>query len=191
MVLTVIIVIVMLVIAGGLVALYREVTVGSAAAEINRMAPGPGTAAKGRDAPGSDAPPAAFQWPFGNLTVGNHVAVPSPDPFTGFLAVCADDTDALGELHSTAVVAEDWGYPLLVAITKTPQPNGWTDRLDSLPGTVGHYDMRVDEMRSLKPARLPVVAFLNESRLLDASTTLDSPSSIATSFQHCRFGLTR
>ena len=184
MVLTVIIIVVMLVIAGGLVALYREVTVGSAAAEINRTAPG-------SNGKGSDAPPAAFQWPLGNLTVGNHVAVPSDDPFTGFLAVCADDTDALGELHSTAVVAEDWGYPLLVAITKTPQPNGWTDRLDSLPGTVGQYDMRVDEMRSLKPTRLPVVAFLNESRLLDASTTLDSPSSIATSFQHCRFGLTR
>jgi hypothetical protein len=175
MVLTVIIVIVMLVIAGGLVALYREVTVGSAAAELQR----------------TDAPPSAMQWPFGNLTVGNHVAVPSNDPFTGFLAVCADDKDALGELHSTAVVAEDWGYPLLVAIAKTPQPNGWTDRLDTLPGNIGQYDMRLDEMRSLKPARLPVVAFLNESRLLDASLALESPASIATSFQHCRFGLTR
>jgi hypothetical protein len=190
MVLTVIIIVVMLVIAGGLVALYREVTVGSAAAEINRT-DAAGTDAQRRDAPRSDAAPAAFQWPFGNLTVGNHVAVPSDEPFTGFLAVCADDTDALGELHSTAVVAEDWGYPLLVAITRTPQPSGWTNGLGTLPGTVGQYDMRVDEMRSLKPTRLPVVAFLNESRLLDASTTLDSPSSIATSFQHCRFGLTR
>jgi hypothetical protein len=186
MVLTIIVIIVMLVIAGGLVALYREVTVGSAAAELSKGMDAPRTGAQR-----NGAPPSAVQWPFGNLTVGNHVAVPSDDPYTGFLAVCADNEDALDELHSTAVVAEDWGYPLLVAIAKTPQPNGWTDRLDSLPGNIGQYDMRIDEMRSLKPARLPVVAFLNESRLLDASIALDSPSSIATSFQHCRSGLAR
>jgi hypothetical protein len=177
MVLTVIIVIVMLVIAGGLVALYREVGLGSLAQE--------------GDTRRTDARPSLTGWPFGSLNVGSHFAVPSKEPFSGFLALCSDDQDALSDLHPAAVVAEDWGYPLLLAIAKTPQPNGWTDRLDSLPGNIGQYDIRSDELRSLKPARLPVVVFLNENRVLDASTGLDSTSSIATSFQHCRFGLTR
>jgi len=176
MVLTVVIVIVMLVIAGGLVALYREVGLGSF---------------EPADAQRTEAGPSGSAWPLGNLTVGNHVAVPSEAPFTGFLALVADDEDALGELRSTAVVAEDWGYPLLVAIGRSSKPNGWTAGLDSLPGNIGHYEMRSDELRSLKPVRLPVIAFLNESRLLDASTALDSPSSVAASFQHCRFGLAR
>lgn len=175
MVLTIIIIIVMLVISSGLVALYREVGVG-------------------RDEDGGervDARSPASAWPLGNLTVGNHFAIPSEDAFTGFVALCADDDDALEEIYPAAVVAEDWGYPFLVAIAKTPQPNGWIDRLDTLPGDVGQYDMRVDQMRALKPVRLPIVAFVNEGRLLDASTTLDSQSSIITSFQHCRFGLAR
>jgi len=179
MVLTIIVVIVMLVIAGGLVALYREVGLGQGADGQPADAPRP---AAGANASG---------WPLGNVTVGGHLAIPSEDPFTGFFALCTDDTDALGELYSAAVVAEEWGYPMLVAIGKTPQPNGWIDRLDGLPGSIGQYDMRIDEVRALKPAHLPIIAFLNESRVLDASVGLDSPSSIAKSFQHCRFGLTR
>jgi hypothetical protein len=173
-VLTVILIIVILVISGGLVALYREVGLGRAT-----------------DPDGMATQSSTSQWPFQNLTVGRYVAVPSDDAFTGFVAFCADDDDALREIYSAAVVAEDWGYPILVAIAKTAQPNGWIDRLDSLPGNVGEYDMRVDEMRSLGPVSLPVVAFLNEGRLLDASVSLDSPSAIATSFQNCRFGLPR
>jgi hypothetical protein len=123
--------------------------------------------------------------------VGSHFAIPSEDAYTGFVALCADDDDALGEIRTAAAVAEDWGYPFLVAIARTPQPNGWVGRLDSLPGNVGQYDLRVDQMRALKPSRLPILAFVNEGRLLDASTALDSPGAIATSFQHCRFGLTR
>jgi hypothetical protein len=175
MVLTIIIIIVMLVISSGLVALYREVGIG-------------------RDGDGGervDARPPASGWPFGNLTVGSHVVIPAEDSFTGFVAMCADDDDAFGKIYPAAVVAEDWGYPFLVAITRTPQPNGWIDRLETLPGNVGHYDMRVDQMRALKPVLLPVLAFVNEGRLLDASTKLDSPGSIVTSFQHCRFGLAR
>ena len=176
MVLTVIIIIVMLVIAGGLVALYREVGFGQGA---------------GADAERTEARPSPSGWPLGNLTVGNHVAIPSEEPFTGFFALCSDDQDALGELYSAAVVAEEWGYPMLVAIAKSLAPNGWVDRLDGLPGNIGQYDIRADELRALKPSRLPVIAFVNEGRLLDASVALDSPSSVATSFQHCRFGLTR
>jgi hypothetical protein len=177
MVLTIIIIIVMLVIAGGLVALYREVGLGSL---------DPGVAARPTVTPLSTS-----GWPLGTLRVGSHFAVPSAEPFTGFLALCADDQDPLAELHSAAVVAEDWDYPLLVAIAKTTQPNGWTDRLDSLPGNIGHYVIRDDELRALKPARLPVVTFLNENRVLDASTGLESPSAVSTRFQNCRFGLTR
>jgi hypothetical protein len=175
MVLTIIIIIVMLVIGFGLVALYREIGLGRG----------------GDGGEPVDVPPSASGWPLGNLTVGNHVVIPTEDAYTGFLALCADDDDALAEIHPAAVVAEDWGYPFLVAIAKTPQPNGWIDRLDTLPGEVGQYDMRVDQMRALKPVRLPIVAFINEGRLLDASTMLDSSSSIATTFQHCRFGLAR
>jgi hypothetical protein len=117
--------------------------------------------------------------------------VPSEEPFTGFVALCSDDADALGELQSAAVVAEDWGYPMLVGVARTPQGNGWIDRLDSLPGDIGRYDMRVDQLRALQPTRVPVLVFLNESRLLDASVALDSPSSVSAGFQQCRFGLTR
>lgn len=172
--LTVIVIIVMLVISGGLVALYREVGLGL-----------------GSDGESADARPSSDGWPFERLTVGRHVAVPTEDAFTGFVAFCADDDNAYDEIHSAAVVAEDWGYPMLVAIAKTAQPIGWIGRLDSLPGNVGEYDMRVDEMRSLGPVSLPIVAFLNEGRLLDASVALDSTASIAASFQRCRFGLTR
>jgi hypothetical protein len=175
MVLTIIIIIVMLVISSGLVALYREVGLGRGEDGGQRV----------------DALPSASSWPFGSLTVGNHFAIPGEDAFTGFVALCADDDDALAEIHQAALVADDWGYPFLVAVAKTPRPNGWIDRLDSLPGNVGQYDMRVDEMRALQPVSLPIVAFVNEGRLLDASTRLDSSSSIITSFQHCRFGLTR
>jgi hypothetical protein len=173
-VLTVIIIVVMLVISGGLVALYREVGLG-----------------RGEEAKGKSARPGNSKWPLGSVSAGSHFAIPSDEPFTGFLALVSDDQDALGELYSTAVVAEEWGYPVLVAIAKTSAPNGWIDRLDGLPGNIGWYDMRVDEMRALKPESLPVLAFVNEGRLLDASAQLDSPSTIATSFQHCRFGLTR
>jgi hypothetical protein len=174
MVLTVIVIVVMLVISGGLVALYREVGLGR---ESTGESP--------------DPRPPTDQWPFERLTVGRHVAVPTEDAFTGFVGFCADDADAFAEINSAAVVAEDWGYPMLVAIAKTVQPNGWIDRLDNLPGHVGEYSMRVDEMRSLGPVSLPIVAFLNEGRLLEASVALDSPSSIAASFQRCRFGLAR
>jgi hypothetical protein len=174
MVLTILIIIVMLVIGFGLVALYREV--------------GLGREGDGGESVDAWRPPAS-NWPLGNLTVGSHVAIPTEDAFTGFLALCADDDNAFEEIYPAAVVAEDWGYPFLVAIAKTPQPNGWIGRLGTLPGDVGQYDMRVDQMRALQPVRLPVVVFVNEGRLLDASTTLDSPSTIATSFQHCRFGL--
>lgn len=173
--LTAIIIVVMLVIAVGLVALYREVGLGKWATTERTDA----------------RPPSNPGWPLGTLAVGSHVAVPSEEPFTGFVALCADDQDTLGELHSAAVVAEDWGYPLLLAITRTPQPNGWISRLDDLPGNIGQYDMRVDQLRALQPSRLPVVVFLNESRLLEASDKLDSPATISTSFQHCRFGLAR
>ena len=78
MVLTVVIVIVMLVIAGGLVALYREVGLGSF---------------EPADAQRTEAGPSGSAWPLGNLTVGNHVAVPSEAPFTGFLALVADDEE--------------------------------------------------------------------------------------------------
>lgn len=172
--LTVIVIIVMLVISSGLVALYREVGLG-----------------RGSAGERADTRPATDQWPFERLTVGRHVAVPSEDAFTGFVAFCADDDDAFAEINSAAVVAEDWGYPMVVAIAKTVQPNGWIGRLDGLPGNVGEYDMRVDEMRALGPVSLPIVAFLNEGRLLEASVALDSTSSIATTFQRCRFGLTR
>jgi hypothetical protein len=175
MVLTIIIIIVMLVIGFGLVALYREVGLG-------RESEGGGPV---------DTWPPASNWPLGNLNVGSHVAIPTEDTYTGFVALCADDDDAFDEIYPAAVVAEDWGYPFLVAIARTPQPKGWTNRLETLPGDVGQYDMRVDQMRALQPVRLPVVVFVNEGRLLDASTKLDSPSSIATSFQHCRFGLAR
>lgn len=174
MVLTIIIIIIALVLGFGLLALYREVGMGL---------DGEGGSTDARSSPSG--------WPLGSLTAGSHFAVPSDEPYTGFVALCADDDDALGELYSAAVVAEEWGYPFLVAIAKTLQPNRWIDRLDSLPGNIGQYDMRVEEMRALKPAQLPIVAFVNEGRLLDASTGLDSPSAIATSFQHCRFGLTR
>jgi hypothetical protein len=180
--LTVLIIIAMLVISGGLVALYREVGFGRFGDAPRSDAPSPTT-------PSFVSPPS--RWPFENLSVGRHLAVPTEDAFTGFLALCADDDDAFAAVHSAAVVAEDWGYPLLVGIAKTARPNGWIDRLDGLPGNVGDYDMRVDEMRSLGPVQLPIVAFLNEGRLLDASVALESPSSIATSFHHCRFGLTR
>jgi hypothetical protein len=175
-VLTAIIIVVMLIIAVGLVALYREVGLGQWAGAERTEAPRPVN---------------PTGWPLGSLAVGSHVVVPTEEPFTGFLALCSDDQDALGELHSAAVVAEDWGYPMLVAVTKTAQPDGWVDGLDSLPGNIGHYAMRADQLRALKPSRLPVVVFLNESRLLEASVALDSPSSISNGFQHCRFGLTR
>ncbi|HWF51071.1 MAG TPA: hypothetical protein VG294_10560 [Solirubrobacteraceae bacterium] len=175
MVLTIIIIIVMLVISFGLVALYREVGLGRGEGGGERF----------------DAPPSASSWPLGNLRAGNHFAIPSEDAFTGFVALCADDDDALAEINQAALVADDWGYPFLVAIAKTPRPNGWINRLDALPGNVGQYDMRVDQMRALQPVSLPIVAFVNEGRLLDATTRLDSSSSIITTFQHCRFGLTR
>jgi hypothetical protein len=178
-VLTVITIIVILVISGGLVALYREIGLGR------------GEAAERPDPRSPVQPPPTSQWPLGNLAAGSQFAVPSEDPFTGLLALCSDDQDALGELYSAAVVAEEWGYPMLVAIAKTFRPTGWTDRLDGLPGNIGQYDMRVEEMRALNPVTLPIVAFLNEGRLLDASLLLDSPSTIAKSFQHCRFGLAR
>jgi hypothetical protein len=173
-VLTVIIIIVMLVISGGLVALYREVGLG-----------------RGEEGERTPARPASSKWPLGSLSAGSHFAIPSDEPFTGFLALVSDDQDALGELYSAAVVAEEWGYPVLVAIAKTYAPTGWIDRLDGLPGNIGWYDIRVDEMRALNPVSLPVIAFVNEGRLLDASVQLDSPSTIATIFQHCRYGLTR
>jgi hypothetical protein len=175
MVLTIIIIIVMLVIGFGLVALYREVGLGRGGDGAEPVA----------------AWPPASNWPLGNLTVGSHVAIPTEDAFTGFVALCADDDNAFDEIYPAAVVAEDWDYPFLVGIARTSQPNGWTSRLETLPGNVGQYDMRVDQMRALQPVRLPVVVFVNEGRLLDASTTLDSSSAIATSFQHCRFGLPR
>ena len=196
--LTVIVIIVMLVIAGGLVALYREVGLGrdpvaepTGAPPSSPMGVPPSSPMGVPPSSPMGAPPSTSEWPLRGLTVGSRLAIPADEPFTGFLALCADDADALGELYSAAVVAEEWGYPLLVAIAKTFRPTGWTDRLDGLPGNIGQYDMRIDEMRSLNPLRLPVVAFLNEGRLLDASVALNSPSSIATSFQHCRFGLTR
>ncbi|MDQ6806673.1 MAG: hypothetical protein M3065_17295 [Actinomycetota bacterium] len=202
MVLTIIIIIVMLVIGVGLVALYREVGLGMGGGGGERVDARPQQAPSTssawlQQAPSTSsawpqqAPSTSSAWPFGNLTVGSHYAIPTDNTYSGFLALCADDSDALGELHSAAVVAEEWGYPFLVAIAKTPQPNGWIDRLDTLPGNIGQYDIRVDEIRALKPVRLPVVAFLNEGRLLNASATLGSPSSIATSFQHCRYGLRR
>jgi hypothetical protein len=172
--LTVIIIIVMLVISSGMVALYREVGLG-----------------RGSDGEEMDPRHPTDQWPFERLTVGRHVALPTEDGFTGFVAFCADDADAFEELNAAAVVAEDWGYPMIVGIAKTVQPNGWIDRLDGLPGNVGEYDMRVDEMRALGPVGLPIVAFVNEGRLLEASVALDSTASIASSFQRCRFGLTR
>ncbi|MEA2197816.1 MAG: hypothetical protein QOJ25_1867 [Solirubrobacteraceae bacterium] len=173
--LTVITIIVIVVIAGGLVALYREVGLG-----------------RGDGSEGPVARPATSPtWPFGNLASGSHFAIPSDDPFTGFLAFVSDDQDALGEIYSAAVVAEEWGYPMLIAIAKTFRPTGWTDRLDGLPGNIGQYDLRVDEMQALAPASLPVVAFVNDGRVLGASVLLDSPSTIATTFQHCRSGLTR
>jgi len=173
-VLTIIIVLVMLVIGVGLTALYREVGLG-----------------RGEESESPSSPPSKSQWPLGGLTAGSRFAVPSDDTFTGFLAICTDDDDALGAMYSVAVVAEEWDYPMLIAIGKTFQANGWTDRLDGLPGNIGQYDLRIDQVQALQPATLPVVLFLNEGRLLDASPAMDSASLIATSFQHCRFGLTR
>jgi hypothetical protein len=177
MVLTIIIIIVMLVIGFGLVALYREVGLGR---EGN---------GNGGERFGAQPPPSG--WPLGNLSVGSHVAIPTEEAYTGFVALCADDDDAFREIYPAAVVAEDWGYPFLVAIAKTAQPDGWIDRIDNLPGHIGTYDMRVDQMRALQPVRLPVLVFVNEGRLLDASARLDSPGEIVSSFQHCRFGLPR
>jgi hypothetical protein len=172
-VLTVIIVIVMLMIGVGLTALYREVGLGRGAADA------------------ADAPAAPSRWPFGNLAVGNAIAGFPEDAFTGFLVICADDVDALGAVYSVAVVAEEWGYPLLVAVARTLKPNGWRDRLDGLPGNVSQHEMNVDAISSLKPAALPVTLFLNESRVVDASLAMDSPSAIATNFQRSRSGLKR
>jgi hypothetical protein len=168
-VLTVLIIIVMLVIAGGLTALYREVGLG-------------------RDTEDS---PSTSKWPFGNLAVGKDVAGFTDDPLTGFLALCTDDVDSLGALYSVAVVAEDWGYPLVVAVGKTLRPNGWTHRVDGLPGNVIQRDMRIEEVSALQPAGLPAVVFVNEGRVLEASLGLDSPSDVAKNFQRCRFGLPR
>jgi hypothetical protein len=167
--LTALIIVVMLLIGFGLAALYREVGLGR----------------------GKAAPSAPSGWPFGNLAVGDDLTALPEDGFSGFLAICSDDVDALGELYSVAVVAEEWGYPLSVAIARTIQPIGWTDRLDGLPGNVTQHEMSIDAIGALAPVGLPVVVFLNDRRVLDASTALDSPSAIATSFQHCRFGLTR
>ena len=173
--LTVLIILVMLVIGGGLTALYREVGLGRGEEE------GPGPA----------APSSTSKWPFGNLAVGNDIPGLTNDPFTGFLAVCTDDVDAIAALYSVAVVAEEWGYPLLVAVGKTLRPNGWINRLDSLPGNVSQQEMRADQLSSLKPARVPVLVFMNEGRVLNASLALESPSVIATNFQRCRFGIAR
>lgn len=174
MVLTIIIIVVMLVIAAGLVALYREVGLG-----------------RGEDEQGGDSRPASSGWPLGSVRKGAPFAIPSEEPFTGFLVLCSDDQDALGELYSVAVVAEEWGYPMLVAIAKTFRPTGWTERLDGLPGNIGQWDMRVDEVKALKPERLPIAAFINGGNTMDATLALDSPSTIARSFQHCRNGLAR
>ena len=167
--LTVLIIFVMVVIALGLTALYREVGLG-----------------RGKDAPTADS-----HWPFGNLTTGNSINGFSDGDFTGFLAICSDDTDALGAVYSVAVVAEEWDYPLQVAVGRTLQPIGWRDRLEGLPGNVTQREMSIDEIGSLKPSALPVAVFLNQGKVLDASLALDSPSMIARSFQRCRFGLAR
>ena len=169
-VLTVLIIFVLVVIAIGLTALYREVGLG-----------------RGKDEPAASN----SHWPFGNLTSGNSITGLSDNAFTGFLAICSDDTDALGAIYSVAVVAEEWYYPLQVAVGRTLQPNGWRDRLESLPGNVTQREMSIDEIGSLQPSALPVAVFLNEGRVLDASLALDSPSAIARSFQRCRFGLAR
>jgi hypothetical protein len=123
-VLTVLIIFVLVVIAIGLTALYREVGLG-----------------RGKDEPAASN----SHWPFGNLTSGNSITGLSDNAFTGFLAICSRRRRTPSEaIYSVAVVAEEWGYPLLVAVARTLQPNGWRDRLDGLPGNV---TQRRDERR--------------------------------------------
>ena len=135
--------------------------------------------------------PAAPAWPFGNFSQGAEFDIPSDDPYTGFLVVCSDDQDASREVSSVASVAAQWDYPMLMAIGRTFRGTGWTDRLDGLRGNVGQYDMRVDEIQALRPVRLPIVAFVSDGRVVEASAQLDSPSAIATSFQSHRSGVAR
>jgi hypothetical protein len=164
--LTHLIIVIMLVIGFGLVALYREVGVG-------------------RDADITSG------WPFGNLPVGGPLGGLPDDAFTGFLAICTDDADAFAAINSVAVVAEDWDYPVHVAVGRTLRPNGWKDRIDTLPGNVSRQEMSMPEITSLQPADLPVVVFLQDGRVLDASLEMGSPGEIAGTFQRCRFGLAR
>lgn len=174
MVLTILVIIVALVIAGGLVALYREVGLGRAS-----------------DLAFDEASDVESDWPFQSLAVGNVIAGVADNSFTGFVTICSDDVDARGALNSVAVVAEDWDYPVLVAVGRTGRANGWKDHLETLPGKISLKELTIHQVNMLKPAALPVVVFLMDGRVLDASLDVASPSAISSSFQRCRFGLPR
>jgi hypothetical protein len=170
--LTVLIILVAILIGVGLTALYREVGLGRETS----------------DAP-SSAPKA--KWPFGKLSVGGPVPGIADESFTGFMAMCTDEVDSLGELYAAAVVAEDWAYPLAIAVGHGMRSNGWTHRLDGLPGNVMHQQLSMDRIAELQPVQLPVLLFINEGKVLDASADLQSATAIANNFQRCRFGIAR
>jgi hypothetical protein len=172
--LTVILILIMIVIGVGLTALYREVGLG-----------------RDKEESSSSSPSSPSKWPFGNLATGNEIPGFSDDSFTGFVAFCTDQVDSLGELYSVAVVAEEWDYPLQIAIGKSPKPTGWAHRLDAMPGNTSQQEINIERIGALKPAQLPALVFLNEGRVLDASVALESPTAIAGAFQRCRFGLAR
>jgi hypothetical protein len=126
------------------------------------------------------------RWPFSNLSVGQQLTfeLGSTPDFSGFVVLCSDDVDALGAVFSVTTIAQEWALPLVIAIVDTGRPTGWTSRLPQVAGALTVVDDALGRIRELRPARLPVCAYLREGRVLDASLALESPSIVASRFEH-------
>jgi hypothetical protein len=133
--------------------------------------------------------PSVTRWPFSGLMVGHEASalLGAPSNYSGFILLCADDTDALGAVYSTSVIANEWDENLVVAQVASSQPSGWLTRSDhplvsELWATV--TEVTQESLTLMKPDQLPICVYLREGRVVDASPTIASPSLIASRFTH-------